>query len=51
MKTYQLIIGAVFLFILGACSKDLGNYDYQEINELTIKDMDEEYTLRTELDT
>lgn len=51
MKTYQLIMGAVFLFILGACSKDLGNYDYQEINELTIKDINEEYTLRTGLDT
>jgi len=51
MKTYQLITIAVVLVIIGACSKDLGNYDYMPINELTIKDVSEEYTVRTGLDT
>jgi hypothetical protein len=39
------------VIFLSACSKDLGNYDYQEINELKIKGISSTYVVRTGIDT
>lgn len=52
MKTYYYTIVLLFAFILiSSCSKDLGNYEYKDINELNIKDVKSEYTARTGIDT
>ncbi|PWG79204.1 PKD-like family lipoprotein [Pararcticibacter amylolyticus] len=50
MKIYQYTI--VFLFVLlGSCSKDLGNYDYTDINELAITGIQSNYTVLRNVDT
>jgi len=36
MKLYRNILTIASLAFLGACSKDLGNYDYKDINKITI---------------
>ncbi len=51
MKIYHYSIGLLCLLIVFACSKDLGNYDYHEINELDIQEVEEHYSLRTGVDT
>lgn len=39
------------MVLIVACSKDLGNYEYQEINELDISGVDESYSVRSGVDT
>lgn len=51
MKPFYYIITLSSLLTICSCSKDLGNYNYQEINELTIKGVKSEYIVRTGLDT
>ena len=52
MKIYYYYTIVVLLSILSAsCSKDLGNYEYHDINELSIRGVMPEYTVRTSVDT
>lgn len=52
MKTYNYIIALLFaLTLVSSCSKDLGNYEYKDINELNIAGVTAEYTSRTGIDT
>ena len=39
------------MIFTGSCSKDLGNYDYQPINELNITSIQSNYVVRTGIDT
>lgn len=51
MKLYQhttLLIAALFL---GACAKDLGSYEYHDINDLRITGINSSYTARRGVDT
>ncbi|ERJ57613.1 PKD-like family lipoprotein [Sphingobacterium paucimobilis] len=40
MKYYVIFYFSILLMLLGACSKDSGNYTYSEVNELTISLLD-----------
>jgi len=40
-----------FAVFLASCSKDLGNYEYTDINELAISGVNGNYTARTGIDT
>lgn len=52
MKPYHYTIALFSAFILiSSCSKDLGNYEYKNINELNITGVKNEYTSRTGIDT
>lgn len=51
MKLYNYTLAIVFLLFVSSCSKDLGNYEYSDINELKITNVNSEYTVRTGLDT
>ena len=56
MKKYSILglVGIVFGLLFGSCYKDLGNYDYHEINEVLIADAgfaDTTYELRSFIDT
>lgn len=51
MKIYNKTIILLSILLLSACSKDLGNYDYRDINELVIQDVSDNYMLRTSIDT
>ncbi len=51
MKIYYYIIAFLSLIIIASCSKDEGNYDYNNINELAIQDVKSEYLVRTGIDT
>lgn len=51
MKPFYYIITLFCTLTISSCSKDLGNYNYQDINELTIKGVKSEYIVRTGLDT
>lgn len=51
MKAYYYIIVLLCLIIAGSCSKDLGNYEYHDINELVIKGVKSEYVVKTGIDT
>ncbi|RZK39323.1 MAG: hypothetical protein EOO90_19280 [Pedobacter sp.] len=51
MKLLNYTLACIGIMITMSCSKDLGNYEYQDINELTIKEVNTEYTLRTGIDT
>lgn len=54
MKTYRLL-GIIFIIsVFTSCYKDLGNYDYREINEVSIGDpgfADTTYILKSFVDT
>lgn len=50
MKIYQYTI-LLFSVLLGSCSKDLGNYDYTDINELAITGVKSNYTVIMDVDT
>lgn len=43
MKYIKLFTVFLIVMLWGSCAKDLGNYDYQEINEVTITGIDGEY--------
>ncbi|MGJ1420275.1 PKD-like family lipoprotein [Sphingobacterium spiritivorum] len=48
MKTLKNTRYIIILFVLSAfvsCKKDLGNYDYKEINDLTIEGIDSDYRI------
>lgn len=45
MKRIQWITGGLLLGLLGACTKDKGNYDYISLNELTIGGIEKSYTV------
>jgi len=51
MKLYYYILAVLFAFSLPSCKKDQGNYDYQDINEVSIKGVNLEYVVRTGIDT
>jgi len=51
MKTFKYIPALLAILIIGSCSKDLGNYDYHDINELKILSVNSEYLMRTGIDT
>jgi len=51
MNFLKYIIGLSSLGIVLSCAKDLGNYDYQDINEITITDIDNNYSRLTTIDT
>lgn len=51
MKIYYYIQTTLCLILASACSKDLGNYEYHDINELGIQGVSDNYAVRTELDT
>lgn len=51
MKLYYYTLALLSLILIGSCSKDLGNYEYSDINELKITNVSAEYTVRTGLDT
>ncbi|SFS65054.1 PKD-like family protein [Zhouia amylolytica] len=46
LKT-KYILGLVLVLFLSACAEDLGNYDYSEINEVTINGIESEYEALT----
>lgn len=47
-----LIIGLALLSgLFGSCSKDLGNYNYSEISELAISNLEQQYAVLTGVDT
>ncbi|GGH18653.1 hypothetical protein FAZ19_11485 [Sphingobacterium alkalisoli] len=50
MKIYYKI-AFLSMLILNACSKDLGNYEYHDINELDIQGVNDTYVMRTNIDT
>lgn len=50
MKIYKNL-AFLCIILLSACSKDLGNYDYHEINEVSIKGVSSTYLVRTGIDT
>ncbi|MFC3199739.1 PKD-like family lipoprotein [Parapedobacter deserti] len=51
MNIYKYVIALVSVIWLSSCSKDLGNYDYSDINELTINGVSSNYNVRTGIDT
>ncbi|PRD55989.1 PKD-like family lipoprotein [Sphingobacterium gobiense] len=51
MKLLFYFIAVLSFLAIASCSKDLGNYEYSAINELTILDVESEYILRTGIDT
>lgn len=51
MKLLFYSIAILSFLAMGSCSKDLGNYEYSDINELTILGVESEYILRTGIDT
>src|SRR5690606_87026 len=51
MKLLFYFIAVLSFLTIASCSKDLGNYEYSAINELTILDVESEYILRTGIDT
>ncbi|WP_166664863.1 PKD-like family lipoprotein [Pedobacter metabolipauper] len=51
MKLYKYTLLLLSLAGLGSCSKDLGNYEYHDINEVTITGVNKTYTLRRGFDT
>lgn len=56
MKKYKILglVGMIFGMIFGSCYKDLGNYNYHDINEVSIADVyftDTTYELRSFVDT
>lgn len=51
MKQYSLIICIAFVTCLSACYKDTGNYDYKDINEITISGMATSYSAVLAVDT
>ncbi|EDM38094.1 hypothetical protein PBAL39_00727 [Pedobacter sp. BAL39] len=51
MKIYKYTLTLLALVILASCSKDEGNYDYKDINELAISGVDSSYTLLRGFDT
>lgn len=46
MKTLKSLYGSlcVTAFLLGACAEDQGNYDYTDINEIVIENIEDTYT-------
>lgn len=44
-------IALLSMFIISACSEDIGNYEYHDINELSIRGVEETYNVRTGVDT
>lgn len=51
MKIYQYTILLVFALSICSCSKDLGNYDYHEINDVKISGVNVAYSARRGIDT
>lgn len=51
MKIFYIAVAFLSVIFWNGCSKDLGNYDYQDINELQIKGINGTYQTRTGLDT
>jgi len=51
MKIYHYTLVLLALLCLGSCSKDKGNYDYIDINELKISGVNPTYTLLRNIDT
>lgn len=51
MKKIKYMMAVVAMIIVASCSKDLGNYDYKDINEVKIQAVNAEYLVRTGLDT
>lgn len=51
MKKYKYLLIVWPLLSLFSCSKDLGDYDYHEINELTIAGVSPTYNLLRSIDT
>lgn len=51
MKLYQYIIIFIAVLFLGSCAKDLGNYEYHDINDVKITGINTTYTARRGVDT
>src|SRR5690554_3624539 len=47
---YKVIALLCVVLVSAACSKDLGNYDYQDVNELEISGVEDDYPVRTGID-
>jgi hypothetical protein len=51
MKIFYNIIGISLLALMISCAKDQGNYDYHDINELTVGGLKATYAVTTTVDT
>jgi hypothetical protein len=51
MKIFYPIIGISVLALMISCTKDQGNYDYHDINELTVGGLKATYVVTTSVDT
>lgn len=51
MKIFYNIIGISLLAMIISCTKDKGNYDYHDINELAIGGLKETYSVLINIDT
>lgn len=51
MKIYQHTILVMSALLLGSCAKDLGTYDYHDINDVKIMGVNSTYSVRRGLDT
>lgn len=51
MKIFHYTIILLAILIAGSCSKDLGNYEYKDINELSITGVNSTYNMRKGYDT
>ncbi|MDR6784631.1 hypothetical protein ABIE26_003277 [Pedobacter africanus] len=45
------ILSLLSIVVVSSCSKDLGNYEYNTINELNIKGVKSDYVVKTGIDT
>ncbi|GAB3662428.1 hypothetical protein GCM10028791_37490 [Echinicola sediminis] len=45
MKNIKQLLYIPLLLLLGSCYEDLGNYDYQEINEVSIEGIEDHYSV------
>src|SRR5690606_27726037 len=50
-RGYRIILAMIMMILITQCSKDLGNYDYIEINELEIDNWMEAYAAIADFDT
>lgn len=51
MKIYTYTLVLLSFILISSCRKDLGNYEYKDINELSISGLRTEYSVRTNIDT
>lgn len=51
MKILKYILGLTLLYAITSCKEKLGNYDYHDINEITIEGVDKSYAILQSIDT